>query len=114
MKKWMAVMVLVALGATAARAGGWHVVAEIAPTGKTEAREVAVDRSVRTVRIECTEGSVILMTMWVREGAAKTEIRVARQFAKGDHQDFDLSHARDVTGLRISDKGPGKYKIGVK
>ena len=44
----------------------------------------------------------------------QTEIRVARQFAKGEKQDVDLSHVRNVTGFRISDKGPGKYVIRAK
>ena len=113
MKKWILAMAMLALSATLARAD-WKTVAEIAATDKSEARELAVNRTIRTVQIECTEGSVIVMTLWVREGAAKTEIRVARQFNKGDKQDFDLSYDRNVTGFRISDKGPGKYKVHAK
>lgn len=106
-------MVVLTLGATLAQAG-WKTVDRITATGKTEARELAVNRTIRTVQIECTEGSVIVMTLWVREGAAKTEIRVARQFNKGDKQDYDLGSDRNVTGFRISDKGPGKYKVHAK
>ena len=113
MKKWILAWALVAMSATMALAD-WKTVAEIAATDKSEARELAVHRTIRTVQIECTEGSVIVMTLWVREGGAKTEIRVARQFAKGEKQDVDLSYARNVTGFRISDKGPGKYVIRAK
>ncbi len=113
MKKWILAMAILALGTTLAEAK-WKTVAEIAATDKTEARELAVNRTIRTVQIECTEGSVIVMTLWVREGAAKTEFRVARQFNKGDKQDFDLGCDRNATGFRISDKGPGKYKVHAK
>ena len=113
MKKWWAALAALALSATAAWAD-WQTVAEVSATEKTEARELAVNRTIRTVQLQCTEGSVIVMTLWVREGGAKTEIRVARQFAKGEKQDVDLSHARNVTGFRISDKGPGKYVIRAK
>ena len=113
MKKWILALALVVLGATMAQAG-WKTISEITATDKSEARELAVNRTIRTVQIECTEGSVIVMTLWVREGGAKTEIRVARQFSKGDKQDFDLGQDRNATGFRISDKGPGKYKIHVR
>ena len=113
MKKWILAWALVAMSATMALAD-WKTVAEIAATDKSEARELAVNRTIRTVQIECTEGSVIVMTLWVREGGAKTEIRVARQFNKGDKQDFDLGQDRNATGFRISDKGPGKYKVHAK
>ena len=113
MKKWWAALAALALSATAAWAD-WQTVAEVSATEKTEARELAVNRTIRTVQIECTEGSVIVMTLWVREGGAKTEIRVARQFNQGDKQDFDLGQDRNATGFRISDKGPGKYKVHVR
>ena len=113
MNKWLVVLAMLVLGATSALAD-WKTVAEITATDKAEARELAVNRTIRTVQIECTEGSVIVNTLWVREGGAKTEIRVARLFNKGDKQDFDLSYDRNVTGFRISDKGPGKYKVHAK
>ena len=113
MKKWLAMAAMLVLGTTTVLAD-WHVVADVTATDKSEARELAVNRTIRTVQIECTEGSVIVMTLWVREGGAKTEIRVARQLNKGDKQDFDLGQDRNATGFRISDKGPGKYKIHVR
>ncbi len=113
MKKWMLAAAMVVAGATAALAD-WKTVAEVEATARSEARELAVNRTIRTMQIECTEGSVIVMTLWIREGGAKTEVRVAQQFNKGDKRDFDLSHERNVTGFRISDKGPGKYRILAK
>ena len=113
MKKWWAALAALALSATAAWAD-WQTVAEVTATEKTEARELAVNRTIRTVQIECTEGSVIVMTLWVREGAAKTEYRVARQLAEGEKFDVELGQVRNATAFRISDKGPGRYKIGVR
>ena len=114
MKKWMAMFAVLAWGATTALAGDWHVVADITATDQSEAREIAVNRSIRAVRFECKTGAVIVMTMWVREGEAKTEYRVARQLAAGEKFDVDLGQVRNATGFRISDKGPGRYKIGVR
>lgn len=116
MKKWAAMAAMLALGATTALAGDWHVVADITATDKSEAREIPVNRSIRTVRFESAskDGAVIVMTMWVREGAEKTEYRVARQLAPGEKFDVDLGQVRNATGFRISDKGPGRYKIGVR
>ena len=113
MKTWMAMGAMLVLGATTALAD-WHVVADVTATDKSEAREIAVNRAIRTVRFESKAGAVIVMTMWVREGAAKTEYRVARQLAQGEKYDVDLGQVRNATGFRISDKGPGRYKIGVR
>ena len=113
MKKWILGLTVLALAAMAAWAD-WEKVAEVTATAKSEARELALNRTIRTVQIHCIEGSVIVMTMWVREGPAKNEIRVARAFNAGDKQDIDLGHDRAVTGFRISDKGPGKYRVYAK
>lgn len=114
MKKRLAMAAMLVLGATSAWAGDWHVVADVAATDKSEAREIAVNRSIQKVRFECKSGPVIVMTMWVREGAAKTEYRVARQLAPGEKIEIELGQMRNATGFRISDKGPGQYKIRVR
>ncbi len=117
MKKWiMAVMVLM-LGVTVALAGSkkkvrWETVADLSARG--DAKEVAVNRSIRMVQIECTEGTVIINTIVVREGGAKDPITVARRFNAGEKQDLDLGRVRNVTGLRISDSGRGRYRVNVK
>lgn len=104
---------LMMLCATAGRAD-WGTVAEVTSGAKSEAAELAVNRTIRTVEIECTQGAVIVNTLWVREGAAKTEVRVARRFSAGEKQDIDLGSNRNVTGFRISHQGPGKFKIHAK
>ena len=111
MKKWMLAAALLVIGATLA-AADWKTVAEVTAGG--DAKELAVNRTIRTVQIECTEGTVIVNTVVIREGAGKNPITVARRFAKGEKQDIDLGTARQVTGLRISDGGRGKYKVHAK
>ena len=113
MKKWMLAAAMLMIGATVASAD-WKTVAEITAGAKPEARELALNRTIRTVQFEGLEGTVIVTTLWVREGAAKTEYRVARQLAQGEKYDVDLGQVRNATGFRISDKGPGRYKIGVR
>jgi hypothetical protein len=109
--KWILVLALVALSATVALAD-WGTVAEVTAGG--EAKELAVNRNIRIVQIECTEGTVIVNTVVIREGASKSPITVARAFTQGQKQDIDLGSERQVTGLRISDGGKGKYKIHAK
>ncbi|HHX97378.1 MAG: hypothetical protein WAQ74_01305 [Kiritimatiellia bacterium] len=111
MKKWILIAALVTLGALSASAG-WKVVAEVTAGG--DAKELAVNRTIRTVQIECTDGTVVVNTVVIREGAAKEPITVARRFNKGDKQDLDLGRSRNVTGLRISDSGKGRYKVHAK
>ena len=115
MKKWMWAAAMVALGATTAFCGSkdrWSTVAELAASRDT--KEVAVNRDVRVVQIECVEGTVIVNTLVIREGEGKNPINVGRRFTAGETQDIDLGGNRQVTGLRISDGGRGKYKIHVK
>lgn len=111
MKKWILIAALVTLGAWPASAG-WKTVAEITAGG--DAKELAVNRTIRTVQIECTDGSVIVNTVVIREGGAKEPIAVARRFEKGEKQNLELGRKRNVTGLRISDNGQGRYKIHAK
>lgn len=111
MKKWLVAMAVAVLGAMTAQAE-WNTVSEVTAGG--DAKELAVNRSIRTVEIECTEGTVIVNTLVVREGGAKTPITVARSFKAGDKQSLDLGSVRQVTGFRISDGGKGRYKVHVK
>lgn len=116
MKKWILAAALVGLGAMAALGDSkkeqWQAVADVTAGG--DAKELAVNRVLRVIQIECTTGTVIVNTLWVREGAAKSPVTVARRFSEGEKQDIDLGSARQVTGLRISDGGRGTYKIRAK
>jgi hypothetical protein len=101
------------IGATVASAD-WKTVAEITAGAKPEARELALNRTIRTVQFEGLEGTVIVTTLWVREGAAKTEYTVSRAIPKGEKWNVDLGQDRAATGFRVSDQGPGRYKIHAK
>ena len=111
MKKWMLVAAMAAISATVALAD-WSTVAEVTAGG--EAKELVVNRNIRVVQIECTEGTVIVNTVVIREGTSKNPVSVARAFTQGQKQDIDLGSERQVTGLRISDGGQGKHKIHAK
>jgi hypothetical protein len=113
MKKYVLAMVMVALGVPLALAD-WQTVSEVTAGSKAAATELAVSRTIRTVQIECTEGAVLVNTLCIYEGGAKTEIRVTRRFNTGEKQDIDLGYDRTVTGFRISNQGPGKFKINAK
>jgi hypothetical protein len=115
MKKWAWALVILFLGAAVAFGGKkdrWSSLTDLS-AGK-DAKEVAVNRSIRMVQIECLEGSVIVNTVVIREGGAKDALTVGRRFNTGDKQDLDLGRVRNVTGLRISDGGRGRYRISTK
>jgi len=79
------------------------------------AKEIAVNREVSEIAIDVKEGQVIINTIWVREGAQKTEITVAKAMNKGDKTHFiKLDGSRNVTGFRVSDGARGRYRISVK
>ena len=107
-------ILLVAVLPAAARKhkDNWQTLADLRP-GK-DAAEVAVNRTVRAIRIDCLEGPVIINTLVVREGAAKNPITVGRRFNAGESQDIDLGYNRNVTGLRISAGGRGTYRLSTK
>lgn len=109
-RQWLA-LALAALCATTAQAG-WETVAELTAGGA--AKEFALNRTLRTVQIECTAGTVIVNTVTVREGPAKNSVSVGKAFAAGETRNIDLGYERSVTGLRISDGGQGRYKVNVQ
>ena len=79
------------------------------------AKEIAVNREISEIAIDVKEGQVIINTLWVREGAKKTEITVAKAMNKGDETHFiKLDGQRNVTGFRVSDGAKGRYRISVK
>ncbi len=84
-------------------------------TADGQPKEIAVGREISEIAIDFKEGSVIINTVWVREGAAKREYTVGQQKNKGDPTLFiKLDGKRNVTGLRISDKAGGRYRVSVK
>jgi hypothetical protein len=114
MKKWIlaAAVLLVFASAGYAKGKKWSTVADL--TAGNDAKEVAVNQTIRTVQIECIEGTMIVNTFVVREGAARESFRIGRRFNVGDKQEIDLGRDRNVTGFRISDDGRGRYRVSVK
>lgn len=84
-------------------------------TADGNAKEIAINRQVSEIAIDCKEGSIIINTIVVRDGAAKQSYRVGQRFNKGDKTYFiKIGDKRNVSGLRISDGGRGTYRISVK
>lgn len=98
--------------AAAAWAGDWHTVAKLDAGGGP--KEVTVNRPVSKVAIKCTEGGVIINTVVVRQGGNTTPHRVATRINKDELQQISVGNRIQVTGLRISDDGNGKYEVRVK
>jgi hypothetical protein len=97
---------------SASRSGGFKRVAELTASG--DAKEIAVNERVRTVRIYCVSGTVTVNTLVVRDGAARRSIPVTRRLSAGEHADVELGGRENVSGLRISDGGGGRYQVLVR
>lgn len=106
----MVAVLLVAAGTVLA--GDWATVAKLSAGGGP--KEVEVNRPVSKIAIKCTEGSVIINTVVVRQGGQTTPHRVATRINKGDTQQISIGNKLQVTGLRISDDSNGKYEVRVK
>jgi len=98
--------------AAAPRSGGFKRVAELTAGG--DAKEVAVNERVRTVRIQGVSGTVTVNTLVVRDGAARRSIPVTRRLSAGEHADVELGGRENVSGLRISDGGAGRYQVLIR
>lgn len=110
----MMVLLAVAFGALPVWAGPkWKNLGDFTADG--QAKEIAVGREISEIAIDVKEGSVIINTLWVREGAAKTEYTVGKRMNKGDATHFiKLNGKRMVTGFRLSDGARGRYRVSVK
>jgi hypothetical protein len=116
-KLWMFLMVgaVMAFGTVNARAESkhWHEVASYSVDGK-DAVEAGVDRpSVTFIKITCTDGSIVVNTLVVREGGNKKPFTVGKRIEKGDSHVIEIGETK-ATGFRISHDGRGSYVIHVK
>ena len=93
---------------------GYSHVGSYTAGGSAKETGAPSSRPIRKVRIVATSGSVIVNTVVVREGGAKTPHTLAVRLAAGESREIDLGSARNVTGLRISDGGKGTYEIQVR
>ena len=92
----------------------WHDIDDVNVT-KKNAVELPVDRpGVTLIRIVCTDGSVVINTLVVREGAKKTPHPIAKRIDKGDFEVIRIEDDTKVTGFRISHDGRGAYKVQVR
>jgi hypothetical protein len=102
-------------GASAAFAESktWHTVGEVT-VNKKDAAELSIDRpSVTLVRIVCTDGSVVINTLVVREGGKKTPYTVGKRIEKDGYEIIRMDET-PATGFRISHDGRGSYKVQVR
>lgn len=113
MKKFVAICLMsfcAMFAATAEKAG--VKVAELNAGG--QAKEIAVNQQVSKVVIKCTEGSVIINTVVVRDGGKTTPHTVGRRLEKGEEQQITVGKEVNCSGLRISDDGRGTYVVRVR
>ena len=74
---------------------------------------IPTSHQIKKVRIVCTEGTVSVNTVVLREGSAKTSFPVTRRLAPGETAEIDLNGHRQATGLRVSAGGKGAYNVYV-
>lgn len=83
-------------------------------TAGGDAKEVAVSQPVSKVVIKCTEGSIVINTVAVRDGGNVTKHSVGSRINKDEVQQITVGDKVNCTGLRISDDGRGTYEVRVK
>ena len=70
-------------------------------------------KPVKTVRLFCVSGSVVINTMVVREGTAKTPIPVLARLSPGQWHEIPLPNPRSATGFRFGTSGGGVFQVFV-
>jgi len=106
-------LMVIGTGRAMAESKNWHDLGEYSVDGK-DAIEVAVNRpSVTIIRIVCTEGSVIINSLVVREGGAKDAHSIGKRIEKDKYELLEIGETK-ATGFRISHDGRGKYKVQVR
>lgn len=73
------------------------------------AKEVSIGGNKTQVSIEFISGTTSINSIVLRSGGRKTPITVVTRFTQG--QRYDLNVGRDVTGLRISCSGNGRFRV---
>ena len=102
------------LTATPAHADGkWKNYGHVT-VDKKDAVELGVGQKVSKVRITCTDGSIIINTLVVRQAGAKTPHTVGARIDKGEEQMIEIGDEVMVDGFRISYDGRGSFKVDVK
>lgn len=116
MKSWLAMTVvgltLLSFAGTAQAKEKWHRVADLKAGG--DAKEVAVNRQISTVLIRCTEGTVIINTIVIRDGGNKAPFPVTARINQGEDKTIEVGNERNCSGIRISDDGKGSYVVFVR
>lgn len=100
------------LFASVCLASSWKPLANLSSGG--EAKEVPVNHKISHVRVMVTEGTVVFNTIVVREGGKKSPHTIGREYSAKQHFVLDLPAPTQVTGLRISDGGNGRYSVHYK
>lgn len=76
------------------------------------AKEVVLGGGKRRAWIEISQGEVGFNTIVLRRGGNKQSITVSTRFSQG--QRYDIPIDGEVTGIRISSKGNGRFRVYAK
>ena len=95
-----------------AHKGKWTVIADLTAGGG--AKEVKEECRASTCLITCTDGSIIINTVVLRQGGKKTPFTVTSRLKKGESKEITIGDDVNVTGFRISDTGRGRYTVSLK
>ncbi len=90
----------------------WRQVARIT-VQRGNAREIRTQQRASRLLIECSDGSVIVNTVVVREGGRKHTYTIGQRLHKGDRREISFG-SMNVTGIRISEDGRGTYRLLLK
>lgn len=89
---------------------GYAMLGEFSAAGG--AKEVSIGGNRTRVSIEFTAGTTSINSIVLRSGGQKTPITVVTRFNEGQRYDFNIG--REVTGIRISCSGNGRFRVYAK
>ena len=108
----VAIAMMVGFAASAYAEREWTTVGSVKAAEGT--KEVRVNQAVSKVAIECTDGSVTITALTVRDGAKRIPFSFTSRLNKGEIQQVTIGDKINVSSIVIEDDGRGAYDVKVK
>ena len=89
-------------------------VAELTASGGASEVKLNGVKEASWLKVHVMEGTVVINTVVLREGAKKTSIKMAVKLEKGKEHTISLNGMHSLTGIRLSNSGGGVYRVYLK
>ncbi len=86
----------------------WQFIGKLVNTG---ADKLPFQGPVRRIHFKCTNGDLIIDTLFVYEGGNKNKVAVVSRLRAGQELDKDLPRAYNASGIKFSHRGNGIVEV---